>query len=75
VARIDYHDRDGPLLVTAISGDEAEVTSARLLRTFFAYPLMTLGVIARIHWHAIRLWAKRVPWFAKPDPPLQETTR
>ena len=74
-ARIDYHDRDGPLLVTAISGDEREITPGLLARTFFAYPFMTLFVIGRIHWHALRLWAKRVPWYRKPEPPLQETTR
>ena len=74
-ARIDYHDRAGPLLVTAISGEAREITTGRLARTFVAYPLMTLGVIARIHWHAVRLWLKRVPWFSKPAPPLQETTR
>jgi len=74
-ARIDYHDREGPLLVTAISGDAVPLTTARLARTFFTYPLMTLFVVGRIHWHALRLWAKRVPWFSKPAPPLQETTR
>ncbi|QJR09594.1 hypothetical protein DSM104443_00643 [Usitatibacter rugosus] len=74
-ARIDYHDRDGPLLVTSISGDEREITTGLLARTFIAYPFMTLFVIGRIHWHALRLWAKRVPWFRKPEPPLQETTR
>jgi DUF1365 family protein len=29
------------------------------------YPALTLRVIALIHWHALRLWLKRVPWFAK----------
>jgi DUF1365 family protein len=30
---------------------------------------MTLGVIARIHWQALRLWRKRVPVFRKPPAP------
>jgi uncharacterized protein len=38
-------------------------------------PLMTLGVIARIHWQAIQLWAKRVPFFSKPAPPRAFTSR
>lgn len=73
-ARIDYHDRDGALLVTAISGTAGALTAAAAARAFFTYPLMTLAVIARIHVQALRLWAKRVPWFRKPQPPLQETT-
>lgn len=29
------------------------------------YPLLTLRVIAAIHWQALRLWLKRTPWFPK----------
>lgn len=29
------------------------------------YPLVTLKVIGAIHWEALRLYLKRVPWFAK----------
>jgi hypothetical protein len=75
VARIDYHDAEGCLLVTALRGKDEALSDARLLRTFFAYPLMTLAVTARIHWQALRLWARNVPWFSKPDPPLKETSR
>ena len=55
-ARIDYHDGDGKLLVTAIDGEARPVDAASLARAFFGYPLMTAGVIARIHWQALRLW-------------------
>lgn len=74
-AQIDYHDRDGKLLVTAIECAARPIGAASLARALFAYPLMTAGVVARIHWQALRLWLKRVPWFSKPEPPLQETTR
>jgi DUF1365 family protein len=75
LAHIDYHDGEGLLLATVIQGKARAITPGLLVRTFVAYPLMTLGVIARIHWHAVLLWFKRVPWFSKPQPPLQETTR
>jgi DUF1365 family protein len=39
------------------------------------YRWFTLGVIVRIHWQAIKLWLKRVPYISKPQPPLQRTTR
>ncbi len=75
MARIDYHDDGGLLISTAIAGAAAPLTERRLLRAFFTYPLMTLGVVARIHWQALRLWLRQVPWHTKPAPPLKETTR
>jgi DUF1365 family protein len=34
-------------------------------------PLLTLGVLARIHWQALLLWLlRRVPFHAKPAPPV-----
>jgi uncharacterized protein len=73
--RIDYDDTSGPLLVTAIRGRGEVMTTRRLARAFVRYPWMTLGVILRIHWQALRLWLKGVPFFSKPLPPIQETTR
>lgn len=75
VARIDHDDDDGPLLATSVSGRLAPLTRASARAAFFGMPLMTLGVIARIHWQALRLWAKRVPFFRKPAPPEAFTTR
>lgn len=73
--RIDYHGKDGKLLTTAVSGRSAPLNSKSLARAFFGYPLMTLGVILRIHYQALRLWLKRAPFFSKPFPPSEETTR
>jgi DUF1365 family protein len=69
VARIDYDDGAGPLLNTSVSGALQPLTPASARAAFFGTPLMTLGVIARIHWHALRLWLKRVPFHSKPATP------
>ncbi|MEO6410204.1 MAG: DUF1365 domain-containing protein [Burkholderiaceae bacterium] len=69
LACIDLHDAAGALLRTSVSGRLHRLTPARIRGAFFGMPLMTFGVIARIHWQAARLWAKRVPWFGKPAPP------
>ena len=42
---------------------------------FFGMPLMTLGVVVRIHWQALQLWLKRVPFASKPQPPQASTSR
>ncbi|MBL8349946.1 MAG: DUF1365 domain-containing protein [Burkholderiaceae bacterium] len=63
VARIEHDDARGPLLLTSVSGELAPLTAARLHQALWRMPLLTLGVIARIHWQALRLWLKRVPFF------------
>lgn len=67
--RIDYHDNEGPLLLTGIGGRLQPLTTASRRRALWRYPLLTLGVITRIHWHALLLWLKRVPFHGKPQPP------
>jgi DUF1365 family protein len=75
MARIDYADEVGPLLLTSIAGSARELRAAPLARALLTHPLMTFGVIARIHGQAARLWLKRVPYFSKPAPPAQELSR
>jgi DUF1365 family protein len=78
LARIDYYD-DGacpdPLLRTRISGPVAPLDRAGARALPWRYGLFTLGVIARIHWQALRLWRKGVRYVPKPAPPVQATTR
>jgi DUF1365 family protein len=75
VARIDYDDAQGELLATSIEGRLQPLTDLALRRAFLTHPVYTFGVIARIHWQALRLAAKRVPFFSKPTPPALDLTR
>lgn len=74
-AFIDYDDAEGPALRTSVSGRAAPFGTRSLLRAFFGYPAFTVGVVARIHYQALKLWWKGVPFFSKPSPPLVDTTR
>ncbi len=44
-----------------------EMTGRSMARVLAAYPLMTLKVIAAIHWQALKLWIKRCPVHDHPD--------
>ena len=70
VARVDHEDEAGDLLLqTSVSGQLQALTEASARAAFFAVPALSLMVLARIHWQALRLWLKRVPFFGKPSPP------
>lgn len=56
--RILETDVDGPVLAATFAGTHRVLSTASLLQAFLALPLMTLKVIAAIHWEALRLWIK-----------------
>jgi DUF1365 family protein len=75
VARIDYDDAGGPLIYTSMSGSLRVLSDRALLKALVRYPVFTFGVVVRIHWQAVRLFFKRVPFFSKPEPPVVEVSR
>jgi len=75
VVRIDHDDDNGPLLQTSVSGHLVPLSRHSTLKAFFGMPLMTFFVVARIHWQALKLWTKQVPFFRKPAPPKAFVTR
>lgn len=54
-----------PLMRTSIGGRLQALTATSALAALCAQPMLTLGVVVRIHWQALLLLKKRVPWFGK----------
>ena len=75
VAHIDYDDAQGPLLETSVSGALQPATAAALRNAFWRHPGLTFGVVTRIHWQALKLWARRLRFYRKPAAPQAFLTR
>jgi uncharacterized protein len=73
-ARIDYADGDGLALRTAIAGSLEPAGSAAFLRALARQGWLGVSVMVRIHWQALHLWLRRVPFHKKPVPPADEVT-
>jgi DUF1365 family protein len=63
---MENHRQGEKVFDATLSLKRREITTASLARSLYAYPLMTLKVIAAIHWQALRLWLKGSPVFDHP---------
>lgn len=62
--RLNVHmalHRDGKIFDATLCTSRTAITPLALARVLIGYPLMTLKVIASIHWEALMLWLKRIP--------------
>jgi uncharacterized protein len=68
-------DADGaPIIATAFFGERRGLNDPELARAFVSHPLLTLKVIAAIHWEAAKLLAKGVRLQRKPVPTARTVT-
>ena len=67
----DTHNsgQDGRVIVASLSGERRELNDAALLAAFAAFPLLTLKVVAGIHWEALKLWIKGMRLRPRPPAP------
>ena len=70
---IDYFDDCGLLLRTSIGGRKAPLTCDALFAALLHQPWIMLSVIVQIHWQALRLWLRAVPFYGK-HPPTKPPT-
>ncbi|HEX4532830.1 MAG TPA: DUF1365 domain-containing protein [Rhizomicrobium sp.] len=53
-----------PILNACFSGTRAALTDRNLASCLLRHPLMTVKIVAAIHFEALRLWLKRIPHHA-----------
>lgn len=58
---IRAEDADGVLITASYTADRCVLTARHLLMQVLYMPLMTVKVMAGIHYEALKLWIKRIP--------------
>jgi DUF1365 family protein len=71
---IRARDPSGQVLAAWLSGTRRQLTDGALIRLFVSLPLVTLKVVAAIHWQALLLWWKGVALVPRPAPPAEPVT-
>jgi hypothetical protein len=71
--RILETDAEGPILSATFVGKHTSLTTLSALGAFCAFPLMTMKVVAGIHWEALKLWLKGVRLVDRPAPPPESS--
>ena len=60
---------DATMMIAAFDGERKALSDRHLLSAFMRYPLMTVKVIAAIHWQALKIWRKGAKLVDRPDAP------
>jgi DUF1365 family protein len=69
------HLRDGVEVLRASQvGRRVPLTDASILHQVIRHPLMTVKVIAGIHWEALFLWLKGARFHGRPTPPATDVS-
>jgi DUF1365 family protein len=55
---IRQEDSDGLLLAACFRGEREEIGDRAFARILLRFPLLTVKIIAAIHWEALRMWLK-----------------
>lgn len=74
--RVLIHEtREGaPLIDAAIAGERRVLSDRGLLAQVLVMPLMTVKVVAAIHWQALKIWLRGGRFHRKPAPPATSST-
>ncbi len=63
--KIDDYKTENKIFTTSLFGKRKKLNNINLIKYSIKYPLVTLKVISTIHWQALKLIIKKVPYFRK----------
>ncbi|HXP49038.1 MAG TPA: DUF1365 domain-containing protein [Bacteroidia bacterium] len=70
--RIDDYRGEDRFFIATVTGNKKEITQLRLIWYALRFPFITLKIISLIHWNALLLWLKKIPYHKKEaNPNLQ----
>ena len=70
--QIDDYIGGDRTLTSTLTGPARPLSDATLAWYMVKYPILTLRIIVLIHWHALLLHFKKIPWFAKAARPSDQ---
>lgn len=71
---MENRDANGTLFDATLALRRIEISPSRLTGLLVRYPVITLQVVARIYWQALRLWWKNAPFIEHPKHFRKEST-
>lgn len=72
--RVEVIDADGVVLTAGFTGQRSPLTDAGLLSALIRHPLLSFGVMAAIHWEALKIFAKGIGLRPRPPAPDHQIT-
>ena len=65
--RIDTFNKEERVFISTLSGTRKPLTNLNLLWYSIRFPFLTIRIMTLIHWNALLLWLKKIPYHKKND--------
>ncbi|MBI9071518.1 MAG: DUF1365 domain-containing protein [Melioribacteraceae bacterium] len=65
--KIDDYENGERFFLSTLKGEQKKLTDFNLIKYSLRFPFITFKIIWGIHWHAMKLYLKNIPWFRKND--------
>jgi DUF1365 family protein len=65
--RIDTFNKEERVFVSTLTGTQKPLTNLNLFWYSIRFPLITIKIITLIHWNALLIWMKKIPYHKKSE--------